>query len=221
MTSLKLSLNETVGQAFFSTMTHQLYDFFMYQFVVEQIWHCHNRALLDQYLDQTSQNHLEVGVGTGYWLERTLVGECPPNLTLMDLNQACLDKSARRLAKFSPATLRRNVLYPVTGINTRYDSIGLNLVMHCVEGGMRAKGRAFCHLAECLNDGGVLFGATIVRHGPRHTLPALGFMRVLNWLRIFNNWDDNLEDLKRALRYTFGEVTIDVVGSIALFRCKK
>ena len=46
------------------------------------------------YQEHISLNHLEVGVGTGYFLQHCRF-KGTPRIALMDLNQNCLDMTAR------------------------------------------------------------------------------------------------------------------------------
>jgi hypothetical protein len=57
--------------------------------------------------------HLDVGVGTGYFLDRCTFPVAAPEVHLMDLNPNCLEKTARRIRRYRPVTHRCNVLDPI------------------------------------------------------------------------------------------------------------
>ena len=82
-------------------------------------------------------------------------------------------------------------------------------------GAIREKGIAFANLKPLLNESGVLFGSTVLRHGVRCDLGARSFMRLYNARRVFCNLEDSLADLKQALEMTFRSVQIEVIGCVA------
>jgi ubiquinone/menaquinone biosynthesis C-methylase UbiE len=70
--------------------------------------------------------HADVGVGTGYFLDRCRFPSATPNITLIDLNRECLATTARRIRRFKPTTYEANVLAPLNLGDARFDSIALN-----------------------------------------------------------------------------------------------
>lgn len=223
---------ETVrGQWFFSTMSHALYDAIVYKFVIPYIWRCSPQRVIDSYRYNLSKHHLEIGVGTGYALNKGLAGLtcCKPtsvNLSLMDLNSTCLRKSAGRLAQHNPRLAVHNTLRPFTGYHETFKSVGLHFVMHCIPGDFIAKGRVFKHIAETLKPNGIFFGATVLGSSANaksisHHLLARVSLSILNALGIFHNSQDILAELKGELEDHFSFVEIDVTGSIAHWRAVK
>lgn len=206
-----------IGQLFFSTMSHNLYDIGLYRFVTGVIWNCPTERLLDNYADNISNNHLEVGVGSGYFLQRTLCTDFQQRLTLSDLNKRCLSKSAARLKAYEPATQRQNVLQPFPLPQRKYASVGMNYVLHCIPGGFRTNRRIFQHIHSVLLDDGVFFGATLVNRPAKAGMASWLFMRLLNALGIFNNQTHNVEELKAALDAVFSRVDVCMVGGAAVF----
>lgn len=57
-------------------------------------------------------NHLEVGVGTGYFLEHSHFPGPQPRLALLDLSPHCLERTAARLSRYAPEIYRANALAP-------------------------------------------------------------------------------------------------------------
>jgi len=80
----------------------------------------------------------------------------------------------------------------------RFDSIGLNYVLHCLPGSMDEKSIALEHLVELLNPGGVLFGDTLLSSTTRQW-PVRRLMSFYNRKGIFCNTDDDLDGLRRAM----------------------
>jgi ubiquinone/menaquinone biosynthesis C-methylase UbiE len=209
---LKRRIN--TSQRYFNPVLLSLYDIVVYRFVSRFIWGCSTELLIQRYDNNVSQNHLEVGVGTGY-----LMDNCNPkniSLDLMDLSSSCLRKSSKRLRRYSPAIIRHNILETPIEEDKRYDSIGINYVMHCVAGDYTAKGVAFGNLKKLLKYNGVIFGAAVL-HTDQSSGVARTFMNLLNRIGVFNNANDRLEDLEQALKIHFKHVIIDIRSSVALF----
>lgn len=91
----------------------------------------------------------------------------------------------------------------------RFYSIAINYVLHCVSEAIREKGIAFANLKLLLNESGVLFGSTVLRHGVRCDLGARSFTRLYNARRAFCNLELSLADLKQALEMTFRAFRLD------------
>src|SRR5690625_7329850 len=95
------------------------------------------------------------------------------------------------------------------------DSIAANFLIHCLPGSWSEKGTAFRHLADRLSDEGVLFGATILGRGVDHNLVGQGLMALYITIGVFQNRDDVARGLVAALRLSFQDVTVRVVGECA------
>ena len=115
-----------LGQLFFSLMSHHLYDIGLYWFVTQRIWRCPRSRLMDNYVENVSDNHLEIGVGSGFFLARTLCADFVRRLVLLDLNERCLSKSAARLKSIAPQTCQHNILDPLKSIEPKFKSVGMN-----------------------------------------------------------------------------------------------
>jgi SAM-dependent methyltransferase len=160
---------------------------------------------------------LDVGVGTGYFVDRCRFPVERPAITLLDLSEACLAKAARRVARYSPQVRRANVLEPLDLGEARFDSVGLNGVLHCLPATMDEKAGVFRTLRPFLDDGGVLFGSTIPGRGVAHSRAARKVIAIYNRKRIFTNLAEDLEGLERALTSAFSRVEVETQGSFALF----
>lgn len=187
------------------------------EFTCNRVWHCPIQPTLELYRRHLSSNHLEVGVGTGYFLEHSRFPGPEPRLALLDLSPHCLQRTATRLSRYAPEVYRANALAPIGLSVRRFDSIAMNYVLHCMPGAIPEKGAAFANLKPLLNESGVLFGSTVLRHGVRCDLGARAFMRLYNARKVFCNLEDSLADLRRALETTFGNVRIEVIGCVAQF----
>lgn len=207
----------TAGQAAFTRLTLPLYDFFTLALVCRFAWRCPNSTVLAFYQHHLSANHLEVGVGTGYFLDHCRFPVAQPRLALLDLNPHCLTHTAKRVARYRPEIHRASVLEPVVLNTAKFDSVALNYVLHCLPGSLPGKGIAFGHLKALLNPGGKLFGATVLQHGVSHNVAANMALAQLNARQVFCNRQDTLAGLREALHQHLRDVQIEVHGSVALF----
>jgi len=194
-----------------------VYDFAVIAISHRFIWGCPAQRLEEHYNRHVTANHLDVGVGTGYFLDRCRFPTQTPRIVLMDLNPAPLDFASRRIERYKPKTYRRNILEPLSIDAEGFDSVGINDVLHCVPGSIESKAIAFDHLKALMNPHAILFGSTVLQGGvPRNWL-ARGLMEVYNRGGIFSNRQDSLDDLKHALGQRFRDVSLEVVGCVAIF----
>lgn len=209
------------GHAFYTKRNLALYDLAILGYFSRVAWRCPARRIQAHYDANISVNHLDVGVGTGYFLDHARFVEPEPRIALMDPNESCLEVASRRLSRFHPETYRVNVLEPVSVEVEPFDSIGLNYVLHCLPGGIRTKGDlVFGHLKPLLNDGGVVFGATLLHDGVPRNWFARQVMKRNNEHGIFSNTADDLEGLRETLRRNFADSSIETVGCVAVFAAR-
>lgn len=205
------------GQAVYTKRLLGVYDFLVLGVSNRFFWKCPTQRLLEHYNRHITGNHLDVGVGTGYFLDKCRFPASAPRLALMDLNQNALEFAARRVARHRPETHCRNVLEPISIDVARFDSVGINYLLHCLPGSIESKSVALDHLKALMNPGAVLFGSTLLQGGvPRHWF-ARRLMDAYNRNGIFSNQGDDLDGLTRELRRRFGKVSVEVAGCAALF----
>ena len=206
------------GQAVYTRRMLRLYDLLVLGISNRFIWKCPTPRLLQLYNDNVSNNHLDIGVGTGYYLDRCRFPSDRPAITLLDMNSNCLQATAARIARYSPTCHTANIFEPLELDGAKFDSIGLNYVLHCLPGTMRDKLIAVKHLAELLTPGGVLFGSTLLCGGVSRSWPARRLMDFYNRKQIFSNAHDDLATLEQGLAEIFDSYEIEVVGCAALLR---
>ena len=73
-------------------------------------------------------DHLEAGVGTGYFLDKTADARVS-RLVLLDINRHCLERAARRLARFKPELYQVDLLAPIDLGIAPFMSVGLTYVL--------------------------------------------------------------------------------------------
>lgn len=205
------------GWAVYTKRTLAAYDFVVLGISNRFVWKCPTQRLEDHYNRHIRGNHLDVGAGTGYFLDRCRFPSPTPRIALMDANSDVLEFASRRIARYKPETYRRNVLEPISIDAARFDSVGLNYLLHCVPGSIRSKSVAFDCLKPLMNPNGVLFGATLLQGGVTRSWFAKRLMAFYNHKGIFANQQDDLVGLSRALNQRFRDVSVEIIGCAALF----
>jgi ubiquinone/menaquinone biosynthesis C-methylase UbiE len=195
-----------------------IYDTVILGFYLRWVWRCPRGVLADRYRCHTAARHLDVGPGTGYFLD---VAGLPHGtaITLLDPNPEVLAHAGRRLARHRPDTVRADACepLPVTG---SFESAALSLVLHCIDGAER-KAAAIRNVAATLNAGGVLFGASVLGSPEVHHRLGRIVLRALNRAGVFSNLSDTEEGLQELLDEAFVDVALERVGSVAVFVARR
>jgi SAM-dependent methyltransferase len=206
------------GQRVYTPLTLRFYDLFVLGFSNRFVWRCPSSKMLERYESHVGARHLDVGVGTGWFLDHCKWPVERPQITLLDLNENSLSAASDRIRRFAPVTVQANVLSPVDLGDARFDSIGANFLFHCLPGGLEWKAATVAsNLRPYLAPGGVLFGSTILGSGVAHNLLGRRLMRLYNRKRIFSNLEDDQRGLEQGLASELIDVEIEVVGVVALF----
>lgn len=203
------------GQAEYTTRLLAIYDPFVLGFMARAVWRCPTPPVVDRYRHLVGHRHLDVGPGTGYFLDKA--GLAPEaEVTLLDPNPTVLAHASRRLAPMKLTTVEADVLKPLP-INGPFDSAALNGVLHCLPGPQHQKAVAIRNVAAVLAPDGVLFGGTILGSLEQHTPLARAILWAFNRRGVFNNLADTEEGLHEILEESFQTVEINLVGSMAQF----
>ena len=207
----------TNAHAIYTPFMLSIYDSLVHGLSNHLAWRCPTRQLLDLYRANLSANHLEAGVGTGFFLDR-MGGPELKRLVLLDINRNCLARAERRLARFKPTLCEANLLAPLNLELAPFSSIGLTYVLHCLPGRMSEKLKAVDHLRPLMEERAVLFGATILGRGIEPNWAARALLDLYNEKGVFNNREDDLRSLTDGLRERFDDVHVEMRGCVALFR---
>lgn len=195
-----------------------MYDPLIVNLVAPRVWGCDPDILVDHYREHVTSNHADIGVGTGFFLDRCGFPSATPRLALIDLQPNCLAHTARRLARYRPVTYLRDVLSPVDQIpGGPFDSIALPGIIHCLAGDLPLKSRVFDNIAPLTRLGTKIFGYTLVYDGVPLSASRRLIHPLLNCLRVIDNANDRLADLRDALTTRFIDCNVDLVGCMALF----
>lgn len=206
------------GQRVYTPLMLRVYDVFVLGFSNRFVWRCPSSELLERYESHVGARHLDVGVGTGWFLDHCSWPVERPQITLLDLNENSLSAASDRLRRYAPSTVQANALDPVDLGDARFDSIGANFLFHCLPGALEWKAATVAsNLRPYLASGGVLFGSTILGRGVAHNPLARRLMRLYNRKRIFSNVEDDERGLEQGLASALTDVEIEVIGGVALF----
>ncbi len=203
------------GQADYTSRLLAIYDPFVLGFMARAVGRCPTPPVVDRYRHLVGHRHLDVGPGTGYFLDKA--GLAPEaEVTLLDPNPTVLAHASRRLAPMKLTTVEADVLKPLP-VSGPFDSAALNYVLHCLPGPQPHKAVAIRNVAAVLTPNGVLFGGTVLGRLEQHTPLARASLWAFNRRGVFDNVADTEERLRRILEESFDTVEIEVVGSIAQF----
>jgi SAM-dependent methyltransferase len=205
------------GQAVYSPLVLGIYDFYVLGLSNHLLWRCPTRELRQLYDRNVSARHIDIGVGTGYFLDKAHWPVPDPAITLVDLNPNSLRAAAQRIARFSPTEVLANALDPLP-LAGKFDSAGLCYLFHCLPGTFREKGVVLSHLQPLLAPRARIFGATILQGSAPRSFAAQALMNAYNRRGIFSNANDRIEDLDALLRSHFDDVEISLHGTVALFQ---
>ena len=139
---------------------------------------------------------------------------------MLDLSTSCLDVAGKRVARFDPQLIEANVLEPIDYDGDRFDSVGLNYVLHCLPGDIASKSVALDHLSALANPGAWVFGATLLQDGVHRNWFASKVMDRNNAHGIFSNVGDSLDGLRTAISDRCSDATVEVVGCVGIFAGK-
>lgn len=192
------------------------YDLYVLGFSNRFVWRCPTPFIRELYNKNLSSHHLDIGVGTGYFLDKCQFPSSQPKITLVDLNPNSLEVTAQRIARYQPKTVVADIFQPLPFTTERFDSVGLNYLLHCLPGNLLEKAVVFKNIAPYLNPGATVFGSTILSKNPQNTL-AKKLLKLYNAKGFFGNLADTREDLETALGLNFQSYDIREVGSVALF----
>jgi ubiquinone/menaquinone biosynthesis C-methylase UbiE len=118
------------GQAGYNRFLLAIYDVWVLRIMSRAVWKTSIPSAVDRYRQHLGPRHLDVGPGTGYFIEQAR----PPSgtrITLLDPNPNVLEHAARRLASFAPRTVEADAMKPLP-VEGPFDSAALSFVLHCL-----------------------------------------------------------------------------------------
>lgn len=206
------------GQSDYSGALLRLYDPLVLGPISRYVWRAPGELGVRLYRQHIRPNHLDVGPGTGYFIDHAGL-PAGTRVTILDPNPNVLRHVTRRLRNLDVTAVEADVLktLPVTG---PFASAGMNAVLHCLPGPMERKAVAIANIAGVLAPDATLFGATVLGRSARHTRAGRAMLTAFNRRGAFDNLDDTEDGIAEILRRSFAEVTIDTVGGMAIFTAR-
>jgi SAM-dependent methyltransferase len=196
-----------------------VYDQFVIGFSNMFVWRCPSQELLALYCRNVSDRHLDIGVGTGYFLDRVRFPSPHPAITLLDVNATSLSVASRRIARYEPRVVRADALAPLPIVGP-FSSVGLCYLLHCLPGSIAEKAIVLDHIKAVMAPDARVFGATIVQGSVPKPWLTRQFLSIYNFTGIFSNDSDTIEDLETQLASRFSKVNVTLQGSVALFEAQ-
>lgn len=207
------------GQAVYTPLTLMVYDIVVLAISNRFIWKCPTTRLNKLYCENISNNHLDIGVGTGYFLKKNVTSS-DARVALVDLNSSSLDAAANRLlpSGIQAEKYQRDILSPPIELGCKkFDSVGINYLFHCIPGDFETKARrTFESVMPYVNDGAKVFGSTICPDLATGKT-AKKLMATYQEKGIFNNQKDFYDSLVAVLNDVFQNCRISKHGCVAIF----
>lgn len=205
----------------YTPLSLKLYDWWVLRVSNRYAWKCATeRHLIPHFRNNMKNNHLDVGVGTGYYLTFT-PDFC--NISLLDLNISSLEAANARVGR---NRVKESILHDVFNpypphLREQFDSVSMFYLLHCLPGEMHDKAEVIAHASAALTKDGRLFGATILGDDADHNMFGRKLMDIYNKKGIFSNRTDSAEALASLLSRYFHHVEITVEGKVALFKAER
>jgi SAM-dependent methyltransferase len=182
------------------------------------VWRCPEGPLLGNYQRNIRDGHLDVGPGTGWFIDRSGLAD-GARVTIMDPNPTVLAFASAKLGRFEINAIEADVCKPLP-VPGPYQSAALNLVIHCLPGPQSRKAGAIANVASVLAPDGVFFGATVLGEAGPHTWLSRRVLHAFNRRGAFDNLDDSEAALREMLEASFRQVDIEISGSVAVFEAR-
>src|SRR5580765_7618237 len=106
-----------------------IYDFWVLGIVNPLAWKCPTKLQMDFYNQYVAKKHLDVGAGTGYFLNKCTFNTKHPEIHLLDTNRHCLASAAKRLQRYRPIHHCADVLEPLKIDLPKFESISVNCLL--------------------------------------------------------------------------------------------
>jgi SAM-dependent methyltransferase len=207
------------GQADYTPAFLRVYDRVVLGFLAPTQWGMSTRDHVRFYREHIRPNHLDVGPGTGYFIDHAGL-PAGSRVTIVDPNPNVLRHVTRRLATLAVTAVEADVLkpLPVTG---PFQSAALSGVIHCLPGPMEHKALAIKHIASVLAPDGVLFGLSILGRSAKHNWFGRRFLWAFNRRGVFDNLEDSEAGLRSILERYFADVDLRVDRATATFTARR
>ncbi|WP_163833149.1 class I SAM-dependent methyltransferase [Spartinivicinus ruber] len=206
------------GQEVYSPNILKIYDILVLSLSNRFIWKSKKKLTQDFFNESVSANHLDVGVGTGYFLDNCQWQQ-KPRIGLMDLNENCLQEAKKRLIRYNPELYCWDVFQPIE-LENKFDSCSMNFLLHCLPGTMEEKLAIIDNLKGALNPGSSIFGTTVLYEGGDKSAFAEKLLSFYNKKGIFSNYGDSWSAMQRCLPKLGKVEQLKVNGCVCFFKLR-
>ncbi|API86325.1 class I SAM-dependent methyltransferase [Francisella uliginis] len=201
------------GQKIYTRITLRLYNFVVLFFNNTFVWRCKTAKLLKLYSDNVSLNHLDIGVGSGYYLNK--LHTKLKKVTLMDLNLDCLRYVKNLLKNKDVSIYQVDILEDIEEkFFSKFDSISCNYLIHCLPDN-GSKEIVFKNIAKMFKSDGVAFGSTIINEYDSKL--AIKIANKFNSKGIFDNVNDSYESIEKYISNNFEKYSVKKIGSVCVY----
>lgn len=214
----------TAGQAVYTPFLLSIYDYWVVQFSNKHFWRCPPELMQDLYdRNASSYAHLDIGVGTGYFLQHCQSITSITKVGLMDLNENSLRKTESVLIQAgvkNVEAVKADVLEAFPHFEADFESVGLNYLLHCVPGSFDTKLDSVLSNIKTKFAAGKtvrVFGSTILNDRSLHSGISMKVNQLYQWLGVFNNQQDSLADLHKVCEKYTDQFEISINGAVAFF----
>ncbi len=205
------------GQSIYTPRLLALYDFGVLTLSNSFLWRCPTAKLLRHFNQNITTNHLDIGVGSGFFLDKCRFPGSHPRIGLMDLNPAAISYTAARISRYNPEKYLHNIFEPLDFHYPKFSSISLNYLLHCLPGNLAEKSIIFDHIQSLADPGAICFGSTLLGDGISLNWGAKHLMSFYNKKGIFSNSGDNARNLEKELCKRLDIISFEIVGAAVLF----
>ncbi|HDL8287384.1 TPA: class I SAM-dependent methyltransferase, partial [Yersinia enterocolitica] len=205
------------GAKVYTPLTLKLYDWWVLGISNQFAWLCPTKdVLLPHFTKYVGNEHLDIGVGTGFYLTHLPQGS---HVSLMDINISSLNAASHRAGvERVKDCIQHDVFKPFPKkFHHKFDSISMFYLLHCLPGTPIEKSQAIANARDALSTNGVLYGATVLGEEANHNCFGKKLMDVYNAKGIFSNKADTQNALQTMLSTCFYNVEIMQIGKVALF----
>jgi SAM-dependent methyltransferase len=202
------------GQSDYSSVMLRLYDPLVLGPISRYVWRAPAGIGVRMYREHIRPNHLDVGPGTGYFIDHAGL-PAGSKVTILDPNPNVLRHVTRRLRDLDVTAVQADVLKPLP-VQGPFASAGMNAVLHCLPGPLDRKAVAIANIARVMAPDATFFGATVLGKSARHTRAGRAMLAAFNRRGTFDNLDDTEDGIAEILRRSFTDVTIETVGGLAI-----
>lgn len=210
-------INTQAGHQIYSQRTLPFYDLVVHGISNRWFWNCPTERLQRWFDQHVTENHLDVGVGTGFFLDRSKRQDAWRRIGLLDANPACLNAAANRISRHQPEVIQADLSESFHDRAAPFQSVSLMYVLHCLPGELDFRRSVLQHCSQALLPGGCLFGATILGIPQPNGWLGKRVMAAYNRKGVFGNANDTIDSLQQVLSGEFDEVVIEQLGSVAMF----